>query len=238
MKVTDVALLVGIIADITIVVSLLQIHYTAKNLKLEAFLEIKRIFKDNQKIFDRIYEFPVEMLCSSEQFYNNPPKRHRNTKHTEGERRRCELRDEQKTAVSMLSEEQIKCAKKCIDALNDVTALIESRFISYDDVLSMYHTLILRLVYVIEPVRKQIESDNLNSIGGNYGNRLLRLRHQAFHYNRMHPKHRDVSIRIVMYNDGIEYSRAIIPALTGNVIFRFTISLISQVKYAKVKFFY
>jgi len=167
--------------------------------------------EDRAKIFAT---FPIELVISSTQFADRPPNRIVGYRISEGERRRMFLTEEQLQARNSLNDEQIHLSKKIIGKLNDLGQLAEDGFINYKVFLGKYHTMIIRLCHFLEPIRRKIEEEQH---GGNYGQRLLRMRHTAITYNKISPKHRNVDIKIVTSNG----SKIIVAAMEGSLIQRF-----------------
>ena len=231
----DTALLINamnLVADVAVVISLLSLVHSLRSYKLSALQEIDKVFEDNQKVLTSLYSFPADIICTSDQFPLLPPKRHRSRKYSEGQRRRLELREEQTEALGKLTEKQKDDAKQCIGILNNLMQQIEYGALPCDYLLSAHHIQLLRLIYILEPIRRNIEHIG----GGNYGHRILRLQHQAYYYNQMHPKHRDVDVRIVMHNDEI-IQKILIPASERGWFSNLCTSVNARLHYWYVKHF-
>jgi hypothetical protein len=134
----------------------------------------------------------IDIVVSSDQFPTKPPRGEKKGTKSEGEYRKCLLREEQTIAYSNCSEELIEMYRNIVNNLNDIGVLVEEGFIPKSTFYGMYHISILRCIYLVETYRRTMELER----GGNYGQRLLRLRHDAILYHKIIPKHRDVTISI------------------------------------------
>lgn len=181
-----------------------QIKIASQSFSLKGMLEVQRVFQEISELSVQLYQnFPPELVLTIEKFPARPPSRHKLYRISDAERRRMALSPEQIAAREKLSENQKRVARKLIGKLNDVGQYAENGWVDYDAVLSKYHTIIIRLCSIIEPIRQMIESEMKDSIGGNYGHRLLRMRHKAVLYNQIHPKHRSVDIKIFVNGESI-----------------------------------
>jgi hypothetical protein len=160
--------------------------------------------EDRYKIFTT---FPNDLIVSSAQFASYPSRRSIKHDISECECRRSQPTVEQLKAFNHLNKKQIHLAKKVIGKLNDLGQLAEDGFINYRVFLGKYHTMIIRLCYFLEIIRRKEEE----SQGGNYGQRLLRMRNDAMKYNLLSPKHRIVEIKIVTPRG----SRVIVESIEG-----------------------
>lgn len=164
--------------------------------------------EDRKNIFST---FPIELVTTSSQFPSRPPGRLIGHKISEGERRGMLLTDDQVKALNSLTEEQYELARKVIGKLNDLGELVEDGFIDYKVFLGKYHTMVIRLCHILEPIRRKIEEEGH---GGSYGQRLLRMRHTAIIYNTISPKHRNVDLKITIQKN----SKIIVSAIEGSLI--------------------
>lgn len=227
---------ISIFANIIAIVSFWGIITSVRSLKLEAFKEINERMRSipTRELFS---DFPCEIVIKKSPICKKPPKRHRafNGEDLSFDVLEQEYPDIAKI-VNELTDDQKKIARDCINGLNDIAALIEAKIVSYEDFLSTHHTSVLRIIHIIEPVRRFEESNRKNSIGGNYGQRLLRLYHQAYHYNMMHPKHRDKDIYVVL--QGKKVAEPIVTCNANNKCKKILTSLSSALKYWEYKHFY
>ena len=83
-------------------------------------------------------------------------------------------------------------ARHVIARLNDVGQLVEDGFVSRNVFFGKYHVMVIQCCHLVEAVRRDEEGQR----SGNYGQRLLRLRHWATVYNDICPKHRESPIEI------------------------------------------
>lgn len=222
--------IIAIIANIVVIISIRQLKYSSKSLKFQAIVHAMEIMKEVSCISRVIYKNKNLIVYTYDDFPKTPPKKRRNSKSSQENL----MRIREKQYNNYLSSEEYDSAKKCISLLNDVGALIDNGIIDYKDVLSTYHTVIIRLVSVLEPVRRDIEFNNENSIGGNYGYRILRLYHQSINYNKMYSKHRDVPIYIIAGGN----RTCIVPEEKGGRLRKIFISLFYRLRFLKIKFWY
>lgn len=171
-----------------------QLKQAARSAQFDAVSRMQSIVdrfrSDREQLFKLL---PLRLALADEQFARKPPGRHELTQVSEGQRRTMLLRDEQRAALQELSEAQMDLARRIINRLNDLGELVEDGFIPKDVFFGKYHLMILRCCHLVEPVRRHFEE---NTEGGNYGQRLLRLRYRAAIYNDIMPKHRDVGVYI------------------------------------------
>lgn len=188
---------VALQAAVLIITALLayrQLKHLVRNNQLEAIDRMLAIFKSFEAARTEMFHtFPLELALEDEQFAKAPPGRHQARKQSEGQLRKMLLTEEQSAALARLTPEQLEVARQVICGLNDVGQLVEDRFIPKDVFFGKYHCLVIRCCHMVEPVRRHLEE---RDEGGNYGQRLLRLRKRATNYNDMMPKHRDVEIFI------------------------------------------
>lgn len=192
-----------------------QVRTAARTFQFNGIRKMQELVDEFREDRDKIFlTFPSELIVSSTQFASRPPGRLVSHKISEGERRHLLLSKEQTQALNSLNDEQIYIARKVIGKLNDLGQLAEDDFINYKVFLGKYHTMIIRLCHFLEPIRRKIEEEQY---GGNYGQRLLRMRHAAITYNKICPKHRNVDIKIFTPNKSI----TIVTAMEGSLTQRF-----------------
>jgi len=92
--------------------------------------------------------------------------------------------------IREMSEADCKRTEKVVASLNDVGLLLDQGAISKKAFFSVYHTMIIRLTYKLQPYIRYHES----RIGGRYGRRLEKLARRAKLYHDIHPKHRKTVI--------------------------------------------
>lgn len=144
---------------------------------------------DRRRMFDAC---SLALAASSEQFSRTPPGRHRAPPPSISEIERPWFTDEQKRLIQEMDDVVRDSARRIIGKLNDIGQLIEDGYLSRRVVLGKYHALFIQCCHMVEAVRREEERRR----GGNYGQRLLRMRLWATRYNDMHPKHRQKPIRI------------------------------------------
>lgn len=184
-----------------------QIRIAVKARQLEAMIKIDEYFEQINVLAREMYnEFPPEIVLSQTQFFKRPPYRFKRITYSDYEKANMRLTEAQEKALCNLTEIQYQKAKRVIELLNSVGQYIEDGFIDYNIVLGKYHTTIIRLCAIVEAVRRDIEAENKKLLGGNYGQRILRLRHKAILYIKIHEKHREVGVKLNMKkaNKGID----------------------------------
>ncbi len=179
---------------ITVIFGIQQLRQTARNSQFDAVLRLQEIVDGFRSDREQMFKtFPLSLALEAKQFALRPPDRHTIIRVSEGVRRSMLLTPEQQRLLEGLTLEQIDLARRIINRLNDLGQLLEDGFIPKDVFFGKYHVLVLRCCHLVEPARRRIEDE---TEGGNYGQRLLRLRHRATLYNDIYPKHRDVSVYI------------------------------------------
>lgn len=151
---------------------------------------VDRVINERHTLYK---ELPIKIVIASRQFNPQPPSRYKHHNISKTQLAAMQLTRDQEQALAQLTPDMIILAKKHISMLNDLGQLAEDGFIDYKVLLGKYHTMIIRLCHLLEAVRRQIEA---NDLGGNYGQRLLRMRHLAIMYNTIHSKHRSADIKI------------------------------------------
>jgi len=190
-----------------------QVRTAAKAFQLDGLRYMQDLVdgfnKERTELFGSI---PIELAMETKQFPRLPPGQHAVRRYSEGEHRRMELTDRQKELLDKLSDEQLALARKVIGKLNDLGQLVEGGYIDRKAFLGKYHVMVIQLCYLLEPIRRREE----RSRSGNYGQRLLRMRHTALIYNTICPKHRSVDVRIHTPKE----ERTIVEAVDGSALQR------------------
>lgn len=179
---------------VTAILAYRQLKQAARSAQFEAVTRMQMImdsFRDDREAL--FASLPLDLAVDTAQFAKRPPTRQRLTRLSEGQRRRMILSEEQEKALKGLTDDQRQLAQRVICRLNDLGELVEDRFLPKEVFFGKYHLLILRCCHLVEAVRRDVEE---HTEGGNYGQRLLRLRHRASVYNDIMPKHRDVGVYI------------------------------------------
>lgn len=184
----------ALVIVITAVLAYRQLKQAARSAQFDAVVKMQSMVdafcEDREKLFASL---PLDLALDDAQFSNRPPTRQRLTRLSEGQRRKMILSDSQAAALASLDEDQRGLVRRVISRLNDLGELVEDGFLPKEVFFGKYHLLILRCCHLVEAVRRDIEE---HTEGGNYGQRLLRLRHRASVYNDIMPKHRDVGVYI------------------------------------------
>jgi len=170
----------------------LQVRTASKSFQFGAVCRLQELVDDFREDRHALFATcPLELAMSDDQFPRRPPSRRRSSpRHRE--KQPMALTAEQTAALRSISDEVRERAMCVIARLNDIGALIEDGFIDRRVVLGKYHVMIIQCCYMVEAVRR----DEENRRGGNYGQRLLRMRHWATTYNDVWPKHRATTIEI------------------------------------------
>jgi hypothetical protein len=103
-----------------------------------------------------------------------------------------ELTPVQRATLDSLTADQRELAQRIIGKLNDIGQLVEDGLVNKRVFLGKYHVMVLQVCHLVEAVRRQRESER----GGNYGQRLLRMRCWATSYNDCFAKHREIDVQI------------------------------------------
>ena len=226
------------IESITLVMSALlvyrEIRISVKSQQLATLMHVDELFDKINELSKQVYEnFPIDLVMKSEQFPKKPPYRRKYKSISRREEHRIRLKKKQRKAVAGLSHDQIEIARQLIDLLNNVGQYIEDGFIDCNIVMGKYHIRIIRLCYLLEPVRRVLEEGNRNSIEGNYGHRILRMRHKAILYNRIHSKHRVCGIKIRMGKPKKQYKYIAILDPVDNTLKNRIICFFKRFQYIK-----
>ena len=193
-----------LISTISVVFSCIVIsitaYFTYKKIKVHArqntYMAVKDMV-DFMKSFSDIrgeafQKSDINIVVTNDQFPKSPPKRHAKTLLSDGQFRRASLTSEQEQAYQNCPDEVKNLYRKIINNLNDIGQLLEDGFIPKRMFYGMYHIAIIRCVHLVETYRRKMEGAR----GGNYGQRVLRMRHDAVTYHKVIPKHRDVTISV------------------------------------------
>jgi len=140
-------------------------------------------------------EFPIELAASSQQFPRRPPSRSVAYGMSAEEQANVATTPEQEAALRSLTDVQVQSARAVINALNDLGQLAEDGYIDRQVFFGKYHEMIIRLCHALELVRREVIEKNE---GGNYGQRLLRIRRAAITYHNGTPKHRARPLKLTM----------------------------------------
>lgn len=195
------ALAVCIYTFVVVVTGLLiyrQVRAAAMTFRLGAaqrLQELVDVFRtDRQSMFQT---FPLEMVMGAEQFPQEPPRRVGARPRGLGDAATLGLTEQQAQAIESLSEEQRETARRVVGKLNDIGELIESGTLEQRAFLGKYHVMVIQCCHMLEAFRREEERRR----GGNYGQRLLRMRQWAINYNDASPKHREMPISVT---NGVE----------------------------------
>jgi hypothetical protein len=172
----------------------LQLRTAAKSFELDAVCHLQDLIDAFR--MDRAFvlgSYPLSIAVWQEQFPPKPPgRRHPSAKEDEAKAKSRALTEDQQIALRSLSEELKDHGRKVIEKLNDVGLLVEDGFVNKQVFFGKYHVMVIQCCHLVEALRREEEMRR----GGNYGQRLLRMRHRATIYNDIWPKHRMVPIRI------------------------------------------
>jgi len=170
-----------------------QVRIAAKTFQLEAIHRLQELvddFREDRRVL--FTECPLDLALSQAQFPKRPPGRHKITRLGKEQARRAALTPKQVTALHSVSSGLRERAKVVIARLNDIGQLVEDGFVDRRVFLGKYHVMVIQCSHIVEAIRRDEESKR----GGNYGQRLLRMRHWAVTYNDICPKHRNSPIEI------------------------------------------
>lgn len=170
-----------------------QVRTAVKGFQLGAVQHLQQLvdnFRDDRRRL--FHTFPLEIALSHEQFPVSPPRKYKTARITDCGSFRMSLTEEQLQAVSRLNDDQRELARRVIGRLNDIGELIEDGLIDRQVFLGKYHVMLIQCCHMVEAVRQDEELKR----GGNYGQRLLRMRRWATTYNDIYPKHRAIPISV------------------------------------------
>lgn len=171
-----------------------QVRMAAKGYQFDSVRRLQELVDafrgERRTLFTTI---PLDLALSHEQFARRPPKRRKARKPSPKELPPIALTPEQSDALQSLSSTQRQCAELVIARLNDIGQLVEDGLVDRAMFLGKYHVMVIQCCHMVEAVRRSEEQHR----GGNYGQRLLRMRQWAVSYNDICPKHREISIDIV-----------------------------------------
>lgn len=166
-----------------------QVRTAAKSFQLDVICRMQTLVDDFRD--DRIALFtsiPLELVASHEQFPKQPPRRQMSEEY----QRAWTLTSEQAAALQSIPEDVRSRAIRVIARMNDVWQLVEDGLIDRRTFLGKYHVMVIQCCHLVEAIRREEEARR----GGNYGQRLLRMRQAAIMFNDASPKHRAVTIKI------------------------------------------
>src|ERR1700722_1541694 len=170
----------------------LQVRTAARSFQLDAVCRLQELidaFRDDRVIL--FAKYPLAVAVSTEQFPKRPPGRG-NASSAREQDKKTALTTEQARALQSISEELKDRGRRVIEKLNDIGQLVEDGFVDKHVFFGKYHVMIIQCCHLIEALRQDEEAKR----GGNYGQRLLRMRHRATIYNDIWPKHRSTPIRV------------------------------------------
>lgn len=171
----------------------IQVRTASKTFELDAIQCLQKLVDDFREDRRQLFTtFPLEIVLHHDQFPNRPPGRSKLPRLTRSQIKRMALTVQQKSALDSLTPDQRDRARHVIRRLNDIGQLIEDGIINRQMFLGKYHVMIIKCCHILEAIRREDEYQR----GGNYGQRLLRMRHWAVTYNNAMPKHRDKPIII------------------------------------------
>jgi len=179
---------------VSVVVIYRQLRAAIKSTKLESVILLHKKLNEISKLSDVLFSESLDFALVHTQFPHAPPTRHKIYKVPDYEAEKSELTPEQKDAFSKAGEQNMALADSVISKVNELGQLIEDGHIDYMSFLGIYHAQMIRLCSILEPYRRKIEKDKW--FGGNYGHRLLRMRHKSILYQLAFPKHRCKQIYI------------------------------------------
>jgi hypothetical protein len=170
-----------------------QVRIAAKGFQLGAVQRLQQLVDDFRDDRRRLFTiFPLEIALTHEQFPAAPPGKHSLSRFADQDPLRLAIPEEQRRRVGALGEDQRELARRIIGRLNDIGQLIEDGLVDRSLFLGKYHVMLIQCCHLLEAVRRDEEIQR----GGNYGQRLLRMRQWAISYNDIHPKHRAMPITI------------------------------------------
>lgn len=187
-------LLGTVVVVITAWLAYRQFKVMVKTTELQGIKYMQSLVRELSTCAGPLYQcFLPEMIARDDQFAIVPPSPHESNRGS-GKLQPEPLTSQQLDFARMLIADPEFCrlARTTIGKLNDLGQLLEDGFLRRRVFMGKYHVMIIRLCYMLEPIRYVWNED------GNYGQRMLRLRHMAVEYNSCIPKHRvvDLTIRI------------------------------------------
>ncbi len=199
----------GVIATIfSAWVVIRQIQVSVRTSQFEAMKQVAQLMS---KIDKKLYNIPIDIIYRPDEFPSNPPPRYESWLQTPGERDKLERAKNKRADFFKENgghEEFDEAAYKAINILNEVAEYIEDGYVSDMSVLGQYHFLIIRTIHQVEAFRTQRSGD--------YGHRLLRLRHKAILYHYMTPKHSDKDVVLELIESSDRDPLILVPRLEPN----------------------
>lgn len=194
---TAMAAIASAVSTLMVVVTLWfiyrQVRVAAKAFELDAICRLQQLvddFRDDRYALFR--SCPLDLVALEDQFPKRPPSKHRSNVHRQTSQE--SLTPSQLEKLQSMSDKLRGSATRVIDRLNDIGQLVEDGFVDQDVFFGKYHVMVMQCCHATEAIRRHEERRR----GGNYGQRLLRLRSRAATYNDIWPKHRNVSIKITV----------------------------------------
>ena len=178
-----------------------QIKAATKANQLESIITLHRKLTEINELCDPLCETAVEFALTQDQFPATPPSKHKIYSLPDYVSEKMEMSQKQKAAFGKVDPKTFETARKAIAKLNELGQLLEDGLINYNSFLGIYHSHVIRACSALEPYRRKFEKEM--RLGGNYGHRLLRMRHKAILYNLAYPKHRCKDIYIYSENDTV-----------------------------------
>jgi hypothetical protein len=184
----------GVCANTVFVVATLlfiyrQVRTAAKSFQLDVICRMQALVDDFRD--DRIALFanvPLELVASREQFPQQAPGRRLSAEYAGV----WNPTSEQALALTSIADDVRDRAIRVIARMNDLWQLVEDGIIDRRTFLGKYHVMVIQCCHLVEAVRRAEEARR----GGNYGQRLLRMRQAAIMFNDASPKHRAVTIKV------------------------------------------
>lgn len=193
-----------------------QLSTAAKSFQFGANRRLQELVDDfREQRHDLFTTFPLELAATESQFVGRPPTRHRTRRVSDDEVQRMALTPEQIAALKAIEPKQRECGMRVIARLNDIGQLVEDGFIDREVFLGKYHVMIIQCCHMVEAIRRDEEARR----GGNYGQRLLRMRRSAAIYNDVWSKHRAVPIDICKRAEAASH-RSASPIILRRVIYK------------------
>lgn len=179
----------------------LQVRMATKTFQLDALKHLQDMIDGSRE--DRVFLFthcPLALSYSQRQFPKQPPRRRSIGIFTAALAPIARFTKAQQENLHALDQPTRESARRIISRFNDMGQLVEDGFIKKEVLLGKYHVLIIQCCHMLEAIRREEERRR----GGNYGQRLLRMRKWATNYNDAWSKHRNRVIEITAGADGAQ----------------------------------
>jgi hypothetical protein len=175
-----------------------QVRMAAKTFQFDANCRLQQLVDDFREDRRALFQScPLELALDEHQFLIHPPGRHKAATALESDKHKTALTPRQQAALVSTSDKLRERIRHVISRMNDIGQLVEDGFIDKRVFLGKYHVMVIQCCNMVEGIRRDEEAKH----GGNYGQRLLRMRRWATNYNDSWPKHRAVPIEITSEND-------------------------------------